>query len=187
MAWEETIDRNVAGRKGLFLVDVRFTMMAKTLVDLLLHLLKEKGRSGVLISIDRPHVFVTKLMEKHHIPAEKLAFVDAVTNISGEPALSSEKLELLASPFCVNFLSGFAHCHASRLAEPSAGFVLLDNLAALGPYMTESCIKRFVGMLQNLDTECIIVLDKQRHRPLFDMLTASGAKEICFNVNPTPI
>jgi hypothetical protein len=182
MAWEETITHNVSGRKGLFLVDIKFTMMTRALVELLDHLLKEKKQSGVLISIDRPHVFVSKLMEKRGIPAEKLVFVDAVTNISGEPAMSTEKLDLLASPFCINFLNGFAQCHASKLTESSNGFVLLDNLAALLPYMTEACIKKFIGILQNLDTECIIVLDKERHRPLFDMLSAGGAKEIAFKL-----
>ena len=187
MSWNETIAHNVFGKKGLYIVDVRFTMMTKVLVELLVHLLKEKGQAGVLISVDRPYVFVSRLMEKHKIPAGKLVFVDAVTNISGEPALSTEKLDLLASPFCINFLSGFTQCHASKMAASSGGFVLLDNLAALLPYMTEECIKKFVGILQNLDTECIIVLDKERHRPLFDMLSAGGAREIAFKAGAIAI
>jgi hypothetical protein len=178
MSWEEAIKENVSGRKGLFLINVKYTMMTRALVDLLVHLLKEKRQSGVLISIDRPHTFVSKLMEKHEIPADGLVFVDAVTNISGEPTLSSDKLDLLASPFCINFLTGFVQCHASKLAASSSGFVLMDNLAALAPYMTESCIKRFLGILQSLDTECIIVLDKERHRFLFDILMTTGASEI---------
>jgi hypothetical protein len=187
MSWNETIAQNVHGKRGLYIVDVKFTMMTKALVELLVHLLKVKGQAGVLISIDRPYLFVNKLMEKHKIPAGKLVFVDAVTNISGEPAMATEKLDLLASPFCINFLNGFTHCHASKMAASSGGFVLMDNLAALLPYMTEECIKRFIGILQNLETECIIVLDKERHRSLFDMLSAGGAREIAFTAGAIAI
>jgi hypothetical protein len=187
MAWEETIAQNVSGKKGLFILDVKYTMMTRALVDLLVHLLKVKGQAGVLISIDRPHMFVTRLMEKHDIPPEKLVFVDAVTNISGEPAHSTEKLDLLASPFCINFLNGFTQCHASRQAASSGGFVLMDNLASVLPYMTETCIRKFIGILQNLETECIIVLDKERHRSLFDILSAGGAKELNFTAGAISI
>jgi hypothetical protein len=94
---------------------------------------------------------------------------------------------MLASPFCINFLNGFTQCHASRLAASSGGFVLMDNLASLVPYMTEACIRKFIGILQGLETECIIVLDKQRHRSLFDMLSAGGAKEINFTAGAISI
>ena len=187
MAWEETIKANVSGKRGLFLVNVKYTMMTRALVELLDYLLRERRQAGALISIDRPHTFVTRLLEKHNIPGDRLVFLDAITNISGEPALASEMLGLLASPFCINFLNGFTSCHAAKMAASPSGFILMDNLAALSPYMTESCIQKFVGILKSLETECIIVLDKEMHRSLFDFLVMSGASEISVKGDAIPI
>jgi hypothetical protein len=183
MAWAGILDSAVSGKRGLFIVNIRYNMMTKALVGILDHLLRVNGQPGALISIERPHIFVSKLMEKHGIPTDKLVYLDAVTNISGEPGVASESLDLLASPFCVNFMSGFTTCHAAKVAVSSRGFILMDNLAALAPYMSEACIDRFVGLLKSLDTECIIVLDKDKHRSLFDILMNNGATELTMTDN----
>jgi hypothetical protein len=178
MGWTEELGAAAKTGRGLSVLNVRFTQMTRALVAILDFLLRQQKRAGLLISIDRPHTFINRLLEKHGVPQERLMYLDTVTNLSGEPAIDSDKLELLASPFCVNFLTTFRDCHSTKAAASGAGFILVDNLCALSTYMTEECVEKLIMMLGDLHTDCLIVLDKDRHSWLFDALVKRGASEI---------
>jgi hypothetical protein len=178
MEWTEVLAASEGTERHLSVLNVRFTQMTKALVAVLDFLLRRQKRAGLLISIDRPHAFISRLLEKHGIPQETLMYLDTVTNLSGEPAIDSEKLELLASPFCINFLTSFRDCHSTKAMASGGGFILVDNLCALSTYMTEECVEKLIAMLGELKTECLIVLDKDRHGWLFDALVKRGASEI---------
>jgi len=172
-----------SGPGGVLILDVKCTHMTRTLIDVLRHLLNEREESGVVFSVDRPSAFLSRLLDHQGVPQDRLLYLDAVTNISGENFAASDKLELFSSPFCVNLFSEFMSCHSDKVAAGRKGFVLVDNLAALKPYMTNPCVERMVNALTalgegNPDFKCIFVMDKNSTPELYDIVMRHGAREV---------
>jgi hypothetical protein len=183
MSWAEALQRSAPGNEGLFVINVRHTMMTRALVDILRHLLNEREETGVVFSVDRPSTYLSQLLEHQGIVQDRLMFLDAVTRISGEDVPPTDKLELITSPFCVNLLTEFVSCHSSKVAASRRGFVVVDNLGALKPYLTNPCVERLVQTLKNLGGgvpgfRCIFVMDKEAHPELHDVVMRNGAKEV---------
>jgi len=176
--------KTAANAGGVYILDVKCTQMTRTLVDVLRHLLNEREESGVLFSVDRPSAFLSRLLERQGVPQDRLLYLDAVTNISGEGFAQNDKLELFSSPFCINLFSEFVSCHSDRVATGRKGFVIVDNLGALKPYMTNPCVERMVGALKTLgrdnpDFKCIFVMDKSSAPELYDIVVRHGGREVC--------
>lgn len=183
MSWADALQRSPPGGEGIFVISVRHTMMTRALVDVLRHLLNDRNESGVVFSVDRPSAYLSQLLERQGIALDKLLFLDAITRISGESVPATDKLELLSSPFCVNLLSEFVTCHSSKVAASGHGFVVVDNLSALRPYLSNSCVERLVRTLKDLGGgvpgfRCIFVMDRDAHPELYDMVIRNGAKEV---------
>jgi len=175
--------KTASGGGGVFVLDVKCTQMTRTLIDVLRHLLNEREESGVVFSVDRPSAFLSRLLERQGVPQDRLLYLDAVTNISGEDFAPSDKLELFSSPFCVNLFSEFVSCHSDKVAAGRKGFVVVDNLAALKPYMTDPCVERMVNALSTLgrgnpDFKCIFVMDKSSTPELYDIVLRHGGREV---------
>jgi hypothetical protein len=187
MNLQQTLQPSAREESGLFVINVKYTMMTNALVSVLGYLLRDKRQTGALVSIDRPHTYVSKLLEKHAIPQDRLMFLDAVTNLSGEASLPNEKIELLSSPFCINFLTTFVSTHCAQAIASRSGFIMMDNLSALMPYMTEACVEKLIGIIESMQTRCIIVLDKDQHKGLFDIVIKHGAKEISITGDSIPL
>ena len=183
MSWAEALQRSAPGGEGIFVINVRHTMMTRALVDILRHLLNERNESGVVFSVDRPSAYLSQLLEHQGIVLDRLLFLDAVTKISGESVPPTDKLELLTSPFCVNLLSEFVSCHSSKVVASGHGFVVVDNLSALKPYLSSPCVERLVQTLKELGGglpgfRCIFVMDRDAHPELYDLVMKNGAKEV---------
>jgi hypothetical protein len=175
--------RTLSGEGGVFVLDVKCTQMTRVLVDILRHLTGEKDGSGVVFSVDRPSAFLSRLLERQGVPQDRLLYLDAVTGISGEEPGRVDRLELFSSPFCVNLFSEFVSCHSEKVAAGSKGFVVVDNLGALKPYMTNPCVERMVGALTRLGGDapgfkCIFVMDRGSTPELYDIVVRHGAKEV---------
>ena len=169
--------------QGLVVCSVRYPMISKVMVELLEALLRGAGLAGAILSIDRPHTYISHLLEKRGVPQEKLVYIDAVTRISGEAPPSTGGSELLPAPFCVNILSDFMTVCGPKIAEKRAGFLLVDNLSALTPYVSEECMRRFLENLVQLGRQvpglrCVFVLDRQSHSHLYELLKKMGAREV---------
>ena len=168
---------------GVYILDVKCTQMTRTLVDVLRHLLNEREESGVVFSVDRPSAFLSRMLEHQGVPQDKLLYMDAVTNISGEGSAPNDKLELFSSPFCINLFSEFVSCHSDKVADGKKGFVIVDNLGALQPYMTNPCVERMVKALKGLGGDsphfkCIFVMDKSSTPELYEIVKRHGAEEV---------
>lgn len=175
--------KTASGAGGIFVLDVKCTQMTRTLVDVLRHLLGEREEAGVVFSVDRPSAFLSRLLEHQGVPQDRLLYLDAVTNISGEGSAQDDKLELFSSPFCVNLFSEFVSCHSDKVAAGRKGFVVVDNLGALKPYMTIPCVERMVNALAalgqgNPDFKCIFVMDRSSTPELYDIVLRHGGKEV---------
>ncbi len=173
----------LSGAGGIFVLDVKCTMMTRALVDILRLLVNEKAESGVVFSVDRPSAFLSRLLEHQGVSQDRLLYLDAVTNISGEDLGRPEKLELFSSPFCVNLFSEFVNCHSDKVAAGRKGFVVVDNLGALRPYMTNPCVERMVNALAKLGEgspgfKCIFVMDRGSTPELYEIVLRHGAREV---------
>ena len=175
--------KTASGAGGVFVLDVKCTQMTRALVDILRHLIDERKEAGVIFSVDRPSAFLSRLLEHQGVPQDRLLYLDAVSNISGEGFDHHEKLELFSSPFCVNLFSEFVACHSDKVDSGGRGFVLVDNLGALRPYMTNPCVERMVNALTalgqgNPEFKCIFVMDKCSTPELYDIVIRHGAREV---------
>ncbi len=175
--------KTASGVGGVYVLDVKCTQMTRTLVEVLRHLLNEREESGVVFSVDRPSAFLSRLLERQGVPQDRLLYLDAVTNISGEGFAQNDKLELFSSPFCVSLFTEFVSCHSDKVAAGRNGFVVVDNLSALKPYMTNPCVERMVNALATLgqgnpDFKCIFVMDKGSTPELYDIVMRHGAQEV---------
>jgi hypothetical protein len=175
--------KTASGAGGVYVLDVKCTQMTRALVEVLRHLLNEREESGVVFSVDRPSAFLSRLLEHQGVPQDKLLYLDAVTNISGEGFAQDDKLELFSSPFCVNLFSEFVSCHSDKVAAGKRGFVLVDNLGALKPYMTNPCVERMIKALKGLGKDdpafkCIFVVDRSSAPELYDIVVQHGAREV---------
>jgi hypothetical protein len=175
--------KTASGSGGVYVLDVKCTQMTRALVEILKHLTSEKEESGVVFSVDRPSAFLSRMLERQGVPQDKLMYLDAVTNISGEAFAANDKLELFSSPFCVNLFSEFVSCHSDKVAGGRKGFVVVDNLGALQPYMTNPCVERMVTALQTLGRDnphfkCVFVMDKGSTPELYEIVMRHGAEEV---------
>ncbi len=169
--------------EGLVVCCVRYPMIARAMVELLRALLNDQERGGVVVSIDRPSDYIFRLLERHGVPQERVLYIDAVARISGETLPRRAGAEELATPFCLNLLTDFAAVCGPRIKERSTGFLLVDNLSALAPYVSEECLRRFIESLVALSgsvpgLKCIFVLDRECHRSLYEMVRRMGAREV---------
>jgi hypothetical protein len=169
--------------QGLFIFNVKSTQMTPALVKILRYLLIEKAENGVVFSIDRPSTFLRSLLEHQGVPQQKLMYLDAVSNISGELSPHWDKRDLFTSPFCTNLFPELVCCKSTAVAGVRNGFVAVDNLGALQPYMTDPCVEKLVRALKNLgghspDFKCIVMMDKGSSPGLFDILSRHGAREV---------
>lgn len=164
----------------MVLFNVRCTQTVRTVVKLLEILIKEMDRQGVILSIDRPHSYLRKLLEKHNIPQDKLMYLDAVMNISGDRPAPDRNLEMLSSPFCVNLIYETFVSRGMTETTTASGFLLFDNITSLRTYLTDSCIESFLGRLQKTGAEkcgivSIIVMDKEACPGLYSTIQKLGA------------
>jgi hypothetical protein len=168
---------------GILLINVRSVRMMKLMVDILRTLLKDMQQKGVVLTIDRPHTYIQKLLEKQGIPQDKLMYLDAVLNISGEKTHAESNLELLSSPFCVNLLYEAFSSENCRETIKRSGFIFVDNLSVLQTYVTDNCIENFLNTVKKLgenagSMKCILFIDREAHTALFDIVKKIGAREV---------
>ncbi|MGQ9582130.1 MAG: hypothetical protein ACUVV6_01275 [Thermoplasmatota archaeon] len=172
----------IAG-EGLVVLCVKYPMISKAMVELLRTLLSDSAQSGVVVSLDRPSEYISRLLERHGVPQDRLLYIDAVARISGETLPQSGRADELPTPFCINLLSDFVTLCGPRIKEKRSGFLLVDNLGALTPYVSDECLKRFLESLVALGASvpglrCIFVLDREHHRQLYELVKRMGAREV---------
>ncbi|MEM4728552.1 MAG: hypothetical protein QXH42_02160 [Thermoplasmata archaeon] len=169
--------------EGFVVCPVRFPMISKVMVGILDKLLRQTQGIGAVLSLDRPHSYISRLLERNGIPQDRILYIDAVMGISGESPEPDGGAEMLPAPFCINILSDFINVCGPRFSEKRPGFLLIDNLSALTSYVSEECLKRFLESLVVLSRQtpglrCVFVLDKDAHPRIYEMVRAMGAREV---------
>ncbi len=64
---------------SVYLVHTKYTNLVRVNLVLLKAFLDEKHKRGLMITIDRPHQYVSHLMQLHGVDQTNLTFIDAIS------------------------------------------------------------------------------------------------------------
>jgi len=180
---------------GPMLLDVKSTQFVRVNMLLLKALSSENGRSGMFISVDRPHQYMVHLLTMHQINVQGLIFVDAISQFSADCKVAKANVSFVDGPFHIDDLPGAIkewtlRANGSSIDLKDCAFAMIDNLAALLTYNSfsavESFLNDFVNVLSMNGRMAIpLVVDKERNQALYEMAGALCKKEININEVPT--
>lgn len=179
---------------GPILLDVKSTQFVRVNMLLLKALSKENGRSGMFISVDRPHQYMVHLLTMHQINVQGLIFVDAISQFSADCKVAQANVSFVDGPFHIDDLPGAIkewtlRANGGSIDLKGVGFAMIDNLAALLTYNSfssvESFLQDFVNVLSmNGRMSIPLLVDKERNQALYEMVRAICKREV--NINETP-
>jgi hypothetical protein len=178
---------------GPILLDVKSTQFVRVNMLLLKALSNENGRSGMFISVDRPHQYMVHLLTMHQINVQGLIFVDAISQFSADCKVAQANVSFVDGPFHIDDLPGAIkewtlRTNGSSIDLKGCAFAMIDNLAALLTYNSfsavESFLHDFVNVLSMNGRIAIpLVVDRERNQALYEMARALCKKEV--NINET--
>jgi hypothetical protein len=172
--------------KQKLLVVSKYTERTRINLILLQIFLQELNQHGMFIAVDRPHQYVSYLLNIHKICQKKLIYVDMVSRISGEYRSENEAGTVFTNgPYDIGFLhnfttKGFAvgDLPQCKVDIKRVEFILIDDLAALQKYNAAKNIERFVLSFVSTIEQLkgcigIIVLDVNKNRDLYKLIEKS--------------
>ncbi len=172
-----------APRPGLFLLDVSTTQFVVVELVLLKALLGE-GNPGLFISVDRPHRYMTHLLDMHKIDHDGLQFLNVMSRFSQTNGGSSSKVDFLDGPGHIDELPKALR---DRLATERGlelskfQFALIDNISILltynSPQSVETFLKDFVHLLSG-NMAVTLVIDRQKYPNLYHTALSMGGREL---------
>jgi hypothetical protein len=86
IAFMDRFLREVAGSENgrRVLLSVRYNQINKINLILLRALMMKLGKRGLFVTVDRPHQYMTYLLDINKIPRDDLLFMDIISRFSGE-------------------------------------------------------------------------------------------------------
>ena len=179
---------------GPILLDVKSTQFVRVNMLLLKALSNENGRSGMFISVDRPHQYMVHLLTMHQINVQGLIFIDAISQFAADCKVAPANVSFVDGPFHIDDLPGAIkewtlRSNGSSIDLKGCGFAMIDNLAALLTYNSFSSVEKFLHDFVNVISmngrmAIPLVVDKERNQALYEMVRAVCKKEV--NINDTP-
>ncbi|MFH0816560.1 MAG: hypothetical protein V1934_07080 [Methanobacteriota archaeon] len=133
------------------LLSVKYNQICKINLILLRALIGEQGKHGLFVTVDRPHQYMTYLLDLHKIPRDGLIFLDIISRFSGESIKVCDTDVNTASPFRINELLDLLEHGGggrdSRTAKIDFGlldFIMIDNLGAMLSYNELDDVAAFI-------------------------------------------
>ncbi len=164
---------------GLILIDTTFTQIAKSNLLLLKGFLENEGRGGYFIALDRPHQYMSYLLDMHDISHDRLWFIDTASPVSGQKKVKSKKVNFLEGPFHIEHLFNTFDLKAdNQEGFPSistSGFIMIDNISSILNYNSIEKVKKFIESFKKLvkdHSELIgsLVLDSDSYPELYELI-----------------
>lgn len=172
-----------APRPGLFLLDVSTTQFVVVELVLLKALLGE-GNPGLFISVDRPHRYMTHLLDMHRIDHNGLQFLNVMSRFSPTNGGSASKVDFIEGPGHIDELP---RALRDRLVTERGldlskfQFALIDNVSILltynSPQAVEMFLRDFVHLLSG-NMAVTLVIDRQKYPNLYHAALSLGGKEL---------
>lgn len=143
-----------------------------------------KGKRGVMITIDRPHQYVSHLMQLHGIDQTNLTFLDAISAHSADAKAGAVAPEFQHGPFHIETLPEFLtrkgdHGSAVVVDLSSVDFVIIDNISVLLTYNSKESVRKFlhnygeaVAAAKPVGLQTLVVMDGQQHPELYGVVAA---------------
>ncbi|MHC1709479.1 MAG: hypothetical protein AB9819_03615 [Methanomassiliicoccales archaeon] len=172
-----------APRPGLFLLDVSTTHFVVVELVLLKALIGE-GNPGLFISVDRPHHYMTHLLDMHRIGRDGLQFLNVMSRFSPSNGGSASKVDFFDGPGHIDELP---KALKERLATERGldlskyQFALIDNVSILltynSPQAVEKFLRDFVHLLSG-NMAVTLVIDRRKYPTLYQTALSLGGKEL---------
>ncbi len=174
---------------SIYLLHVKYTNLVRVNLVLLKSFLEDKKRRGLMITIDRPHQYLSHLMQLHGVDQTNLVFVDAISLHSADTKGGEVAPEFQMGPFHIETLPDFLMKHDNdgsfQIDMSKIDFVIIDNVSTLLTYNTLESIKRFfqkyVDVLKTVKSRGIqtaLVMDRDQHSELYEYISGLSRKSI---------
>jgi len=143
----------VSGRENghRVLLSVKYNQISKINLILLRALIGEQGKHGLFVTVDRPHQYMTYLLDLHKIPRDDLLFLDIISRFSGESINACDTDANTASPFRISELldllengGGGRDKRTARIDFGLLDFIMIDNLGAMLSYNELDDVAAFI-------------------------------------------
>ncbi len=169
-------------------------------LQLLKFFLQERKQTGVFITFDRPHQYISKLLKYNNINQEELTFVDAISLISGETSQSNGiNVQFMKGPYQIGIFRnlvarGFGSEGKSRpeIELKNLDFIMIDDIAALTVYNDMASVKDFIttflSTVEQLNTFLVaLVIDANHNKEIYSMVHQYCDREVLVNVSKSTV
>jgi hypothetical protein len=182
---------------SIYLFNIKFTNMVRLNLVLLKVLLEEQKRKGLMITIDRPHQYLSHLMQLHALDQTDLVFIDTISGHASDTKGGAAAPEFQNGPFQIDTLPDFLYGGGnggtkSSLDMSKVEFVLIDNVSTLLTYNSMENVRRFlqkytdiIGKTSPNGIQTVLVMDRDLHPDLFQFVSAFSKKAINFGPDMT--
>ena len=185
-----TTEIEVDGTAAIYVLSAKYTNLVRVNLVLLKSLLDEKRKKGVIITIDRPHQYISHLLQLHGIDQTHLTFIDAISTHSADTKAGSVAAEFQKGPFQIEGLPEFLFSPSALKLDPMVDmsqveFIVIDNVSTLLTYNTMEAIRKFLSKYSELASglkpkppSTAFVMDKDLHTELFGIISGMSRKVI---------
>lgn len=170
------------GCDAMFLVQTKYTNLVRVNLVILKALLDDQRKSGVMITIDRPHQYLSHLLQLHQVDQKNLAFLDVISTHSSDSKGEASPNEFHGGPFHIETLpdflfSGNAESRELGIDISKIQFVVIDNVSTLLTYNTIDSVMKFLERYGELVKSSgrhpllsVLAIDKTLHQSLNDLI-----------------
>ena len=169
-------------------------------LQLLKFFLQERTQTGVFITFDRPHQYISKLLKYNNINQEGLTFVDAISLISGETSQNTGiNVQFMKGPYQIGIFKnlvargfGFEGKSRPEIELKDLDFIMIDDIAALTVYNDMASVKNFIttflSTVEQLNTFLVaLVIDANHNKDIYSMVRYHCDREILVNVSKSTV
>jgi hypothetical protein len=175
---------------SIFLVHTKYTNLVRVNLVILKALLDERRKSGLMITIDRPHQYLSHLMQLHQVNQKNLTFLDVISSHSSDWKGDASAKEFHRGPFQIETLPDFLFSGNTESRElgidlSKLQFIAIDNVSTLLTYNTIDSIMKFFERYGELVKTAsyhpllsIVVVDNALHPSLNNLIQPLCKKTI---------
>jgi hypothetical protein len=172
-------------RDAIFLVQTKYTNLVRVNLVILKALLDDQRRSGLMITIDRPHQYLSHLMQLHQVDQKNLVFLDVISSHSSDSKGEAPNKGFQGGPFHIETLPDFIFSGNSESRElgidvSKIEFVVIDNVSTLLTYNTMDSIMIFFKRYGEL-------VESSGHHPLFSVVIVDNILHQSLNALIEPL
>jgi hypothetical protein len=157
---------------AIFLVQTKYTNLVRVNLVILKALLDDQRKRGLMITIDRPHQYLSHLMQLHQVDQRNLAFLDLISSHSSDSKGDASDKEFHGGPFHIETLPDFLFSGNAESLElgidiSKIQFVVMDNVSTLLTYNSMDSILEFLKRYGEL-------MKSSSHHPLLSVLAVDN-------------